>query len=366
VTEDFVTRLGHALREAADREERRTAFGRGAAAVRSGVPRATPTAIAAIAALAFAIAAAVYLAAAMRPEPARPPQPGVVAKVTVARGLGEIVSGFDSAWIVDTHDHALLRMDPASRRVVARIPLRGELAIARGADALWVTEQADGDTSLVRVDPRANRAVARIPLRTPASRPFPAGAPVPIADVVWVISIRHALRIDARSGRVMGLATLAPPNAGVRSVTAVGGDLWVLRSDGRLSRFDGTTGERTSAFRSSFLDLPGVLGGPPGGSGDPLLAADGNRLARLDPATGRAIWTADVDHVGPATLAHGKLWITTLDRDRTGDLVTGINPSDGRVVSGTHVGEHDAVSLAHVGGEVWLAASSGQVVILRP
>jgi PQQ-like domain len=357
VTEDFVTRLGHALRVAAEREQRRGVLARRAAAARSSVPPVTRTAIGAIGALAIAVVFAVYLATALRPEPARPPQ--VIAAVPVARGLGEITAAFDSAWMVDTRDQAVLRVDPATRRVIARIPLPGQLAIAAGADALWVSEDAGRGATLVRIDPRTNRPAARISLRTPAGRSFPAATLVAIGDSVWVVSVKHALRVDARTGRVTRLATLAPPGVGVRDVTAIDGDLWALRSDGRLARFDGATGARKAIFRSSFLDMPRV-----GGAHGPLLLADGNRLARIDPATGRPIWTAEVAHVGPAAMAKGLLWIAALDGD--GERLVGIDPRDGRVASSADVGRHDSVSIAPVGREVWLAGSSGEVLVVRP
>ena len=358
MSEDFVTRLGHALRVAAEREERRGVLARRAAAARSSVPPVTSTAIGALGALAIAVVFAVYLATTLRPEPARPPQ--VIADVPLARGLGEIASAFDSAWMVDTHEQALLRVDPATRRVIARIPLRGQLAIAAGADAVWVGEDAGRGASLVRIDPRTNRPTARLALRTPAGRPFPGGAVVAVGDSVWVVSAKHALRVDARSGRVTRLATLAPPAVGVRDVTAIDGDLWALRSDGRLARFDSATGARKAIFRSSFLDMPRVVGDARG----PLLLADGNRLARIDPATGRAIWTADVAHVGPAAMANGLLWMAALDRD--GERVVAIDPRDGRIASSAHVGQHDSVSIARVAREVWLAGSSGDVLVVRP
>ena len=329
-----------------------------AAAARSSVPPVTRTAIGAVGALAIAVVFAIYLATALGPEPARPPD--VIANVTLARGLGESAAAFDSVWMVDTHDQALLRVDPAMRRVIARVPLRGRLSIAAGPDALWVGEDTGRGASLVRIDPRTNRPAARIVLRTPAGRPFPAGTPVVIGDGVWAFSINHALRVDVRTGRVTRLATLAPSTVGIRDVTAIDGDLWALRSDGRLARFDGATGARKRVFRTSFLDMPRVVGA----ARPPLLVADGGRLARLDPATGRAVWTVDVAHVGSAAMVNGLLWIAALNDN--GERLVGIDPRDGRIASSTHVGQHDSVSIARVGREVWLAGSGGDVLVLRP
>ena len=58
-------------------------------------------------------------------------------------------------------DHSVTRIDPATNKVVATIPVGhgiGDGDIAVGAGSVWLS--APG-TPLVRIDPRSNRAVQR-------------------------------------------------------------------------------------------------------------------------------------------------------------------------------------------------------------
>ena len=84
MTDDFVTRLGVALREAADREERRRAPWRLLAAARAGVPRVQPNLALAAVVGALVLAAGVYAAASFRSNDAAPAGPKVVARFTPA------------------------------------------------------------------------------------------------------------------------------------------------------------------------------------------------------------------------------------------------------------------------------------------
>jgi hypothetical protein len=60
----------------------------------------------------------------------------------------------------------LVRIDPVTRRVTARIPVRGSpFYVAARGDAVWVTGNSrPHDDVLYRVDPRKERVVATIPL----------------------------------------------------------------------------------------------------------------------------------------------------------------------------------------------------------
>lgn len=96
-----------------------------------------------------------------------------------------IATGFGSVWVVCYWQQQLLRIDPRTRKVVARIPIgSGPLAVATGAGSVWVTNRDSHDVS--RIDPRTNKAIAAI--RLPANlSPFGVAAH---EDGVWV-SIRE-------------------------------------------------------------------------------------------------------------------------------------------------------------------------------
>ena len=86
----------------------------------------------------------------------------------ITRPMGVAV-GDEAVWIASPDGPTVTRIDPDTRKVVARIPVSGEEAldggvyhIAVGAGGVWVVD--DNDQEVVRIDPRTNRVVARIPL----------------------------------------------------------------------------------------------------------------------------------------------------------------------------------------------------------
>jgi PQQ-like domain len=362
MSDDFATRLRLQLREAAEREERRGAVARRVAGARSAAP---PIALGqAVAALVVAIilAATLYAVTHLRPEPAAPPTPKVVVRMAPAASLGAVVSGFGSAWLDDTAKHRLLRMDPRTHRVTARIAVRGDAAIGAGADAMWAVESSQPTYELtgplLRIDPRTNRVTARIPLRTPSGKPFLAWSVIAGDRVVWVVGPSGALRVDPRTNRVA--AEIALHSAfDVYDAVLLGHDLWMLTADGRLLGFDAHTGARTAALRTTTLRSSDS--GSLATVGDALIVLSGNDLARPDLQTGRTLWRTHIRPVsgGGAAVAGGLLWVPTQDR------LVGIDPLDGHVVSNVALGEFGAAAVKAVGSELWLTTAGGHVVVLR-
>ena len=90
-----------------------------------------------------------------------------------------IAAGEGAVWVTSLLDDSVARIDPATRRIVARIPVgRGASALAVGHGAVWVADSLDDAVS--RIDPRDD-SVTTIPVGL---------APVDIAaaaDGAWVI-----------------------------------------------------------------------------------------------------------------------------------------------------------------------------------
>ena len=96
-----------------------------------------------------------------------------------------IATGFGSAWVACYWTQELVRIDPTTRKVAARIPIDdGPLGVSTGAGSVWVTNRDSRTVS--RIDPRSDKTVARIRLRAPLS-PFGIAAS---DDGVWV-SVRQ-------------------------------------------------------------------------------------------------------------------------------------------------------------------------------
>ena len=355
MTDDFVTRLGVALRDAADREERRQAPWRALATARTTLPRLRPSLVLATLVAGLVVAAAVYGLASFRTGETAPAAPKVVTRISPAGGLDAIVPAFGSAWLADTDSQTLLRMDPATRRVTARFPLGGSMRLTAGKGAMWIGLTRNQAFRLLRIDPRTNRIVAR--LHTPDVPGGSTGSvPVMVGDNLWLLSAEAAVRIDPASGRALATVRTARNGYQTRSLAEVDADLWVQVSDGRLLRLDGTTGRRTATFHVPDGSLVGDF------AMNGLFVVDENTLSRMDPRTFHALWRTPITSIGAGVAAGGRLWVEAPDRQ--GDRVLTVDPRTGSVIDSVHVGEFGAQWMAPVGSEVWMTTAGGRVVIL--
>ena len=356
MTDDFVTRLGVALRDAADREERRRAPWRAFAIARATVPRLSPSPVLAAVIAGLVLAAAVYGLASFGSNDEAPAAPRVVTRVSPAGGLDMVVPAFGSAWLADTDSQTLLRMDPQTRRVTTRLPLGGRLSIAADKDAIWVgVTKSGGAFRLLRIDPRTNRIVARLGVPdVPGGSGF--GGPVIVRGNVWVVSAEAAMRIDPRDGHALAMVRTGRNGYATRSLAVVDGDLWVQVSDSRLLRLDGATGRRKATFHVPDGNLVGDF------TMNGLFVVDENALSRMDPRTFQVLWRTPITSIGTGVAAGGKLWVEAPDRQ--GDRVLTVDPRTGSVVDSVHVGAFGAQWMASVGSEVWMTTAGGRVIIL--
>ena len=155
-------------------------------------------------------------------------------------GLPGIPNGFrpmavtpGAVWIASGAT-GLVRLDPRTRRVKARVLLGNEPAdVAVGAGAVWVSDAWDG--TVTRVDPSTNEAADPILVGTSASGIAVAGGSV----WVTVPYEDRVKRIDLDSNAVSD----AVPVSGEPAAIAFGaGSLWVTtRSGGTLVRIDPAT-----------------------------------------------------------------------------------------------------------------------------
>ena len=245
MSDDFVTRLQLQLREAALRQERRGPIARSALRARWSLPGAGPV-MAAVAVALLALAAMLgALVLRSEPEPARPK---VIGSFQVAAGLSPLAAGSGSVWTADPIAGEVLRIDAATRRVVARIPVGGDARVTTGPDAVWAVAgdllySGDaGPVRLLRIDPATNRVVARIRLRTPAGARSRRSA---------CRSTRASSGPSASTGRSGSMPTrnvgdryvpLSGAAGDPRAVVADGDRLWVLTGRGRLVAYDARMG----------------------------------------------------------------------------------------------------------------------------
>lgn len=369
MSEDFVTRLQLQLREAALRDERRTPLALRVVRVRRDLP-GTGSLVAALAVALLALVAALA-ALSLRGEP-EPTTPKVIGSYRVAAGLSAPAPGFGAIWTADTIRNEILRIDPDTRRVVARIPVGGEPRVATGAGAVWAIAGDleyggdNGPVRLLRIDPSTDAVVARIPMRTPAGDRF---APVELQiqrGAVWAVGLDGALRVDPRRNAGDLYVPLAGRAGDPRGVVVDGGSIWVLTAAGRVRRYDAASGRATGEVR---VDAPTPLylfGGPPGTL--TLLTAR-NSIALLDRASGEVLWRATLgDDVGWLLFDDGVLWVqyTPASRDPGArDRLARLDVASGRVLGEIALPELGVAGMAKAGRDLWVATPGGEIVVVR-
>jgi streptogramin lyase len=379
---NFEDRLRLALREAAQREMQAGATARSAARARGAFQTArrsfAPAAAAGLATvLALALVAVFLTRAGSDREAVHPPE--VVARLTLADSLGAALSAHGSVWLADTSGDRLLRVDPESNRVIGRIPVQGDLAMAPVGKTLWVLNQnfpprpGDFQSLLMRVDPGSNAVTARLPLRIPSGEPF-AGLDVAAdGESVWILGTTATwhdddqlgvIRLDARSGRVTAAIPL-PRGWGRVGIALRADGLWAITANQRLLRFDVRSGERLSAAR---LNLPADAREPTRGqlrfAGKTLITSTPGGLTGIDPYAGRVVWRRQLGQSVQAwTEADGLVWAAVSPQGP--DRLVAVDPGDGRSATSAPLDAFGSADIASFRDELWITTTGGEALILR-
>jgi outer membrane protein assembly factor BamB len=364
---EFEARLRLQLREAAEREQQRGRLARsvvGGRALLPSIGRSALPAAAVAATVAAAVAvAAFFLTSGSEQRAVAPPK--VVAKLTLADSLGSTVAAYGAVWMTDTSRDEVLRIDPESRDVTARLPVHGEVALAAGAGALWALQEGSpsgGDElhgPLLRIDPSTNRVTARIALRAPGGQAFTGFEVLADGEHVWVGGLGGALRVDPEANRVTDALSL-PGDLVNTSFVLWRGGLWALTADSRLLRFDARTG-------ATLGEIPVVLSEvafPLGAAGDALVAGLPGGLARIDPDTGHPLWRRQLgQRVSAATTAGGLIWARA--SGQVSDRLAAVDPDTGHVVTSVELDDFGGSGMAAIDDELWLSTTAGNVVVLQ-
>jgi hypothetical protein len=361
MTEDFTTRLRLQLREAALREEQRGTLAR-------GLPTARPRPAMALAAVAAAVALALAVATTLligsrREEPAAPAGPRVVADVPIADALGGGgATGFGSVWLSDSDSGQILRVDPRTRRVTARVDAGAAASVAVGGGAVWAATNASGslDRPLLRIDPRTNKVVARIPRRSPSGAPFPSGGFVTVAGSrVWVLSGTGALIVDPATNRVVREVRLGGSFL-VTGALMQGDELWLVRADDTITRFDPRTGRRLGRVpwttRRALFPFA-----------DRLIAANRHSVALVDPRTGRETWRTPLGTRLHAFMVNrSQVFVEGADGPTQRDRIWQVDARTGHVAGAVTMPQFGLVGMLPVGDGVWILTANGHAVVVSP
>ena len=226
--------------------------------------------------------------------------------ISVSKPCSGLLFAFHSLWIPSCGDHTLVRADPATGSILARVPAGpadSEGGVTAGAGAIWlVTGDKTGGT-LTRIDAATNRVQTTIAIPPGSYNPFFA------EGAVWVSSHDHdaLLKVDPASNKVI---STIPVGKGPRFLTYGAGSVWTLnQSDGTISRVDTSTGKNIATIDAG---IPGSGGEMAFGFGAAWATVIGFPVTRIDPSTNQA--TAQWAGKGGDSIrtGFGSLWLTDL------------------------------------------------------
>jgi hypothetical protein len=320
------------------------------------------------------MALAALVAAAAAPSPRRDDRsrpalrlPGALAILSPADGLGTVAGGWGDAWMDDRWGGRLLRVDRRTGTVIARIPVRGRLALSAGAGAMWALQAGDDffgrrlNGPLLRIDPATNRVTARIALATPAGDPVAGYGVLARGASVWVWGPRELLRIDARTNALARVIELGDDRGETAGFALVRGAPVITTADGHLVGFDPLTG-RQGAARALALAAPALQLA----SGRRAVLSASGSVATVDLVTGRQLWRTRLGYRVNTVLASGGVLLAQgANVHDPGDRVWMLDPRTGAVLGSALLPAFSSVGMAVIGGAVWVTTASGRALVLR-
>jgi hypothetical protein len=299
---------------------------------------------------------------------------GVLAVVNVGGQPNDAAAGFGSLWI-SKYGGTLVRVDPATRRVLQEIPLGTSAnSVAVDATGVWVaTEPLRSETSLdntgvppgsgrlLRIEPRDGRIVARASLGTWA-------AVLAAGDrALWVVSSQNPdpriKSVDPRTAQTITTRRIGSPGV---SVAAAGSAVWTLGRDGSLALIDPRSGRVVRM-------LPGVTEPLTGGGAENALAADSRGVWVISPAqraivrvvAGRMVRRIPIPASTLPVLARSGAALWVVQEERLGHYRLGrIDADRGALTQTVDLGLHRPAALVAAAGGLWVVATDGTALLV--
>jgi hypothetical protein len=228
----------------------------------------------------------------------------IVATVPVpGEACSGLASGFGSIWIpLCGKKPELLRIDTAKNAISATLPIppaSSEGSITVSDDSVWIITDKNG--TLSRIDPSTNS------VRQRSSIPPDSYNPIFSDGIVWITGVESGVltAVDAASGKVRESVPVGPKP---RFLTAGGGSVWTLnQGDGTVSRVD----------EKSRRVIATIHAGIPGAGGDIGYGADSVwatvfdvPLTRIDATTNKVARQWIGKGGDSLRFGHGSIWLT--------------------------------------------------------
>lgn len=280
----------------------------------------------------------------------------IVERIKVPIGPAWLETGFQSVWLTKIKSKTVLRIDPGTNKVVARIPVGSnpELGIGIGLGFAWVPDTKD--RTLTQIDPNTNKVVRVIPLNIPDDTEGSIGVG---EGSIWVLTNEGGTdsgtlsRVDPVSGRIIANVPVKPKS---HAATVAFGAVWVTSTGaGSVSRVDPAT-------NTVVAEIP-VHAGPrflAGGEGSVwVLSQSDGTLARIDPETNRVIASIDVGvpgEGGDLSIGEHYVWVAA---ERV--PLSQIDPATNRVLRQFAGGRHDDTMRVGFGAAWIVDENHGQI-----
>ena len=255
---------------------------------------------------------------AIGPPAPKPATPHVVLTTDVASVANDAVVSGGDLWVIDLNA-GLVRVEPATGRVKARVPLGGaSRTIAAGPNGLWVIADDKGRSFIVHIDPRTGRVLSRHAVAPSAWSVFTADAGGlwlpsgdPGAAMERVPAPGRAPTAFLRLNDTYEVGVLATPTT-----------LWAVANDGTLVQADNVTGRIvqslpravTGSHGNGANDFPenGLAG-----DADGVWAVDQDREIVVRFTAGRIVQrSAPAAIRGRSRHRRGALWVSVADTAR--------------------------------------------------
>jgi len=223
--------------------------------------------------------------------------------VTVAKPCSGLAYGFGSIWSPSCSEHKLVRFNPATGAIEAKInagPADSEGGITTGAGSLWMVTDKKGVLS--RIDGKTTQVVKTIEV--------PAGSVACTfgGDAVWVSSPDQSLvaRVDPKTNQLTDKIAVGKAP---RFMTFGAGSAWTLnQGDGTISRIDAATRKVITIAAG----LPGEGGEIAYGEGAVWATLFGFPITKVDTVTNRVVRQWKGKGGDSIRAAHGSVWLTFL------------------------------------------------------
>jgi virginiamycin B lyase len=228
----------------------------------------------------------------------------IVATVKVSgEACSGLASGFGSIWVpVCGKKPALVRIDATKNTITASLPIAPtapEGGITTSGDSVWMA--ADKNDTLTRIDPSTNNVRQKI------SIPHGSYNPIFSDGIVWITGIESNVLtvVDAATGKVLESVAVGPKP---RFLTSGGGSIWTLnQGDGTVSRVDEKSRKVTATIQ---VGIPGAGGDIGYGAESVWPTVFGVPLTRIDASTNKVVRQWIGDGGDSLRCGFGSIWIT--------------------------------------------------------